>query len=174
MTDTPRVAHVPSFLVLGHLRFLIIDAPTDANVEAYMKEFRDYNVTQLVRVCESTYSPDRVIAGGIPVTDMPFADGAPPPADVIDRWLALCRSTFAKGNPTRATIAIHCVAGLGRAPTLVAIAMMEEGLEALDAVTAIRAKRRGAINAKQLHYLEHQYKRRSRCGGAAGCACVIA
>jgi protein tyrosine phosphatase type 4A len=173
MTEVPRVANAPSFIVFGPLRFLIIDAPTDSNVEAYMKEFREYNVTQLVRVCESTYSPERVVTAGIPVTDMPFADGAPPPTEVIDRWLTLCRGTFAKGNPVRATIAIHCVAGLGRAPTLVAIAMIEEGLEPLDAVTAIRAKRRGAINAKQLHYLEHQYKRRGRCG-AAGCACVIA
>lgn len=60
------------------------------------------------------------------------------------------------------------MAGLGRAPVLVAIAMIEQGMEPLDAVQAIRAKRRGAINARQLHYLEHTYKRRG-AGGAGGC-----
>lgn len=50
-------------------------------------------------------------------------------------------------------IAIHCVAGLGRAPVLVAIALIEYGMESLQAVEFIRQQRRGAINKKQLDYL---------------------
>lgn len=37
---------------------------------------------------------------------------------------------------------------------LVAIAMVEYGCDAISAVTFIREKRRGAINAVQLAYLE--------------------
>ena len=51
-------------------------------------------------------------------------------------------------------IAVHCVAGLGRAPVLVAIALIEYGMDAASAVTFIRDRRRGAINAAQLMYLE--------------------
>lgn len=160
------VANKPSFVDHKHLRFLIIDAPTDVNVEAYIKEFKAHTVTELVRACECAYSSDRIVKSGIAVHDMPFPDGDPPPDAVITSWLALCRKTFAKGNEEKKTIAVHCVAGLGRAPVLVAIALIENGMEPLEAVTAIRAKRRGAINAKQLHYLEHQYKKR---GGAGGC-----
>ena len=87
------------------------------------------------------------------------------PPSSPSRRLALCTRTFAKGNPGKATVAVHCVAGLGRAPVLVAIALIEDGMEPLDAVHEIRSKRKGAINARQLAYLENTYKRR-----AAGCA----
>lgn len=123
-------------------------------------------VKELVRACECHYASARVEAAGIRVHDMPFTDGDPPPDDVIRRWLALCAATFAKGNPGKQAVSVHCVAGLGRAPVLVAIALIEDGMEPLEAVQKIRAKRRGAINAKQLQYLEHSYKRRKK----AGCA----
>ena len=60
-------------------------------------------------------------------------------------------------------IAVHCVAGLGRAPVLVAIALIEHGKEAVEAVSFIRERRRGAINAVQLAYLE-SYKPTRRSG----------
>lgn len=55
--------------------------------------------------------------------------------------------------PPPPTIAVHCVAGLGRAPVLVAIALIELGMEPLDAVEFVRRKRRGAFNKPQIDYL---------------------
>lgn len=46
-----------------------------------------------------------------------------------------------------------------RAPVLVAIALIEGGMSPLDAVMYIRERRRGAINNRQLKFLE-SYKRR--------------
>lgn len=51
------------------------------------------------------------------------------------------------------TIAVHCVAGLGRAPVLVAIGLIEMGMKPLDAIEFIRSKRRGAFNKPQISYL---------------------
>ncbi len=121
----------------------------------------------LSRACECNYKTASVTAAGIVVHDIPFPDGDPPPPAVIAKWLAVCADTFAKGNPEKKSVAVHCVAGLGRAPVLVAIALIEDGMEPLDAVQAIRAKRRGAINAKQLHYLQNEYKKRGKKGGCA-------
>lgn len=87
--------------------------------------------------------------------DWQFDDGAAPPKDVVQSWLDLLKSRIQE-NPG-STIAIHCVAGLGRAPVLVALALIESGMKYEDAVDYIRRRRRGAINSKQLQYLE-KYK----------------
>lgn len=71
-------------------------------------------------------------------------------------WLSLVEKTKkeAENNPTKPiTIAVHCVAGLGRAPVLVAIALIEMGMKPLDSIEHIRAKRRGAFNKPQIAYL---------------------
>ena len=51
------------------------------------------------------------------VQDLAFADGSHPSKDVVQRWVSLVKSVF-KSNKD-ATIGVHCVAGLGRAPVLV-------------------------------------------------------
>lgn len=69
---------------------------------------------------------------------------------------------------TKKTIAIHCVAGLGRAPVMVCIALIELGLKALDAIALVRKKRRGALNTRQLSFVQN-YKPRNK----AKSDCVI-
>lgn len=59
------------------------------------------------------------------------------------------------------TVAVHCVAGLGRAPVLVAIALIELGMAPLDAIEYIREKRRGAFNKPQITFLDG-YKRKPK------------
>ncbi|OUM60593.1 hypothetical protein PIROE2DRAFT_13612 [Piromyces sp. E2] len=131
---------------------------------------KKHNVTNLVRVCEPTYPKERVEANNIKVHDWPFNDGDPPPAPIVKQWKELVNNVFKseeEGENKKQCIAIHCVAGLGRAPVLVAIALIEEGMNALDSVSYIRERRRGAINNKQLKYIE-SYKRSKKKGG-----CII-
>lgn len=74
-------------------------------------------------------------------------------------WLQLVErnkqiaETARDGATPAPTIAVHCVAGLGRAPALVAIALIEMGMKPLDAIEFIRGKRRGAFNKPQIAYL---------------------
>uniref|UniRef100_A0A8I3WJD3 protein-tyrosine-phosphatase n=4 Tax=Euarchontoglires TaxID=314146 RepID=A0A8I3WJD3_CALJA len=86
------------------------------------------------------------------IEDWPFDDGAPPSNQIVDDWLSLVKIKF-REEPG-CCIAVHCVAGLGRAPVLVALALIEGGMKYEDAVQFIRQKRRGAFNSKQLLYLE--------------------
>jgi protein tyrosine phosphatase type 4A len=122
--------------------------------------------------------------------ELHFEDGASPPDDIISQWLELV--SLARNSPDNPTIAVHCVAGLGRyvvnivdvcvvaeqyvlcrAPVLVAIALIEFGdMDPIAAVTFIREKRRGAINAVQLNYLESYRKRGGKSAGGAG-KCTI-
>eukprot|EP00471_Norrisiella_sphaerica_P008331 CAMPEP_0184495708 /NCGR_PEP_ID=MMETSP0113_2-20130426/32131_1 /TAXON_ID=91329 /ORGANISM="Norrisiella sphaerica, Strain BC52" /LENGTH=166 /DNA_ID=CAMNT_0026882021 /DNA_START=264 /DNA_END=764 /DNA_ORIENTATION=+ len=156
----------PSLIVYKDHRYLIMDAPTDANLDQYMTELKKENVKTLVRTCEPTYSVEKLKQAGIAVQELPFPDGAPPPKDVVSKWLEIGREVFdQKGE--KSTIAIHCVAGLGRAPVCVAIGLIEKGMDPEAAIQMIRNKRRGAINRRQANFL-FQYKRQSQ--GSPCCA----
>jgi protein tyrosine phosphatase type 4A len=152
------LSHRPSFVNFKNYRFLIMDAPSDVNLPAYIEECQKHNVSHVVRACEPTYGIQPLQKAGIQVHEMPFPDGDPPPNNVIDPWLDLCQASFAKDD--KSTIAVHCVAGLGRAPVLVVLALVELGMEPMDAVDLVRKKRRGAINAKQLKWLQSYKPRR--------------
>jgi len=149
--------NTPSFIEYSGYRFLIMDAPSDSNLYQYIQELKKYNVTHIVRLCDPTYSTVPLKNAGIIVHDWPFPDGDSPPDAIINHWLTLLKERFEMSAVPNETIAVHCVAGLGRAPVLVAIALIEKGMQALDSVAFIRSKRRGAINSRQLAYIE-KYK----------------
>lgn len=50
-----------------NLRFLIMDAPKDANLHLYLKECKKHNVTHIVRISEPSYSKDEAEKAGISV-----------------------------------------------------------------------------------------------------------
>jgi len=185
------------------MRFLIMDAPRQQNLHQYIREFRNYNVTDVVRVCEPTYHGGELQSAGIKLHELPYDDGHSPPKEVLDRWLNLVDDRFfqhqmsasgvhkvnnnassakngsiggiknARSSPS--SIAVHCVAGLGRAPVLVAIALIEfANMDPVQAVTHIRQHRRGAINTQQLNWLE-QYRRsyKTAKANASGSCCAI-
>eukprot|EP00037_Helgoeca_nana_P027921 m.324479 g.324479 ORF g.324479 m.324479 type:complete len:163 (-) comp27630_c1_seq3:74-562(-) len=145
-----------SFLEHKNLKFLITDRPQATTLARFLEKLQARAVTHLVRVCDPSYDIATLTAANIEVHDWPYPDGDPPPDEVINEFLALCTAAFA----SEGCIAVHCVAGLGRAPVMVAIALIEDGVTAEDAVIMIREVRRGAINSKQLEFLK-AYKRRS-------------
>lgn len=149
----------PSLIEYKGLRFLITDRPTDISIQSYLQELRKHNVCTVVRVCEPSYDTAPLQGEGIEVRDLAYDDGTFPPQNVVDDWFEILREKAA--NKPEAGVAVHCVAGLGRAPVMVAIALIELGMKYEEAVETIRDQRRGAINAKQLSYLE-KYRPKSR------------
>jgi protein tyrosine phosphatase type 4A len=137
------------------LRCVITELPSSVGLTKYLEDLKLHGVSVLVQVCEVKYSSERLVRHGISVVNLDFEDGNGPPRSVLDAWFELLRNKIAI-NPESA-VAIHCVSGLGRAPVLVALAFIELGMKCKDAVELIRAKRYGAINEKQLSYLE-RYK----------------
>uniref|UniRef100_A0A8C5JY86 protein-tyrosine-phosphatase n=1 Tax=Jaculus jaculus TaxID=51337 RepID=A0A8C5JY86_JACJA len=123
-----------------NMHFLITHNPTN------------YGVTTEVRVCDAPYDKAPVEKEGIHVLDWPFDDGAPPPNQIVDDWLNLLKSKF-REEPG-CCVAVHYVAGLRRAPVLVALALIECGMKYENAVQFIRQIRRGAFNSKQPLFLE--------------------
>ncbi len=132
-------------------------------------------VTDVVRVCEPTYNKIKLEENGIKVLDMPFNDGGIPTNEMILTFLSLVDERVG-GLLTPSVvpppcIAVHCVAGLGRAPVLVALALIESGMAPIDAVEFVRNRRRGAFNTVQLNFLVDSYnkqwhKRKQKLGVA--------
>jgi protein tyrosine phosphatase type IVA len=168
----------PTLISVPPMKFLIMDAPRQSNLHLYIKEMKKNSVMDIVRVCEPTYTAGELVNAGMCLHEMAYEDGHAPPKPIIDQWLHLVEKIFFNKDegPTQGKcIAIHCVAGLGRAPAMVALALIEfANMDPVEAVAHIRQHRRGAINEKQLIYLEG-YKRSFKRGGAgpeAAC-CVI-
>ncbi|KAM9059647.1 protein tyrosine phosphatase type IVA 1 isoform 2-T2 [Megaptera novaeangliae] len=126
----------PVEITYKNMRFLITHNPTNATLNKFIEELKKYGVTTIVRVCEATYDTSLVEKEGIHVLDWPFDDGAPPSNQIVDDWLSLVKIKF-REDPG-CCIAVHCVAGLGRAPVLVALALIEGGMKYEDAVQFIR------------------------------------
>ncbi|KAG0229020.1 Protein tyrosine phosphatase type IVA 1 [Actinomortierella wolfii] len=159
-----RLLNPPTVIEYHQMRFVITDAPSDSNLPLYLAEFERYNVTDVVRVCEPTYDSRLLQNAGIKVHEYPsVADGSTPNNHIINQWLDLVYARFGKDPNVQpdGAIACHCVAGLGRAPLLVAIALMEEGMSAEDSIQLIRSKRRGALNTKQIKFIQHYKPRKS-------------
>lgn len=140
-------------------RFLITDRPTDSNIPSYIAELKKHRVTAVVRVCEPSYNTDELEKESISFLDLEYEDGTFPPNEIVDAWFKLLKKEVAKNSDS--CVAVHCVAGLGRAPVLVALALIELGVKYEEAVEQIREKRRGAINAKQLMFLQ-KYRPKNR------------
>lgn len=149
----------PAEISYKGFRFLITDRPSDATMESYLQELKKHGVTDVVRVCEPSYDTSSLEEVGIKVWNWFFADGSYPSEDILSKWFDLLKSR--NRDTPDACVAAHCIAGLGRAPVLVAVALIELGMPSEDAVELIRNKRRGAINAKQLDYLNN-YRPKSR------------
>eukprot|EP00943_MAST-04B_sp_MAST-4B-sp1_P003893 g3893.t1 len=166
----------PSEVIYKHLKFVIMDSPSEQNIGQYVKELQRARVTHLVRACEPHYNNKSMEDVGIVCNGLEFPDGDPPSDEIIKKWLAVCKEAFgdiyvssSKYKEPMSGVAVHCVAGLGRAPVLVAIALIEAGMEAYTAIQFIRAKRRGAINEKQIRFLEEYVPTRK----TNGCGCVV-
>ncbi|KAI1730548.1 protein tyrosine phosphatase type IVA 3 [Ditylenchus destructor] len=167
-----------SEIKFGRMRFLITDRPTEYGLEHFIKVLQRYGVKTVVRVCSPTYACDQMKKCGIEVVDWEFADGSPPPDELIDKWLTLVENYFGNSalspgkdlgdgavkipaNNLPSCLAVHCVAGLGRSPVMVGIALLEAGMPVNDVIFLIRTHRRGALNEKQLEFLK-SYKPNGR------------
>eukprot|EP01103_Thecamoeba_quadrilineata_P002658 TRINITY_DN12573_c0_g1_i1.p1 TRINITY_DN12573_c0_g1~~TRINITY_DN12573_c0_g1_i1.p1 ORF type:complete len:170 (+),score=27.92 TRINITY_DN12573_c0_g1_i1:19-528(+) len=135
-----------------NIRFYITKAPNESNLDLYIAELVRHNVKHVVRVCQPTYSKEPLEREHITVHDLYFADGKAPPNEVQQSWRKVIQRAFYSGEEGGA-IAIHCVAGLGRAPVMVAIALIDEGMERVEVIKHIRDKVQGSFNHHQIDFL---------------------
>lgn len=156
MNGSKVIRPAPAEIEFRNKRFLITDQPQDGTMDSYIKLLGKHRVSHLVCATDQSYKTDD-LSKTVEVSELPFPDGSAPSKEIIEKWLNIIDTEFMVDPNT--CVGVHCVTGLGRAPVLVATALIELGMKYEDAVELIRNKRRGAINSKQLDFLA-RYKRR--------------
>ena len=174
----------PNVIAEGPIRMLLSASPTNASLSEYIEILRRHNVKHIVRLCEPLYDAQTLHNAGFQVRDWPFQDGEVPPSVIISNWLNLLDTEFdlhqyaiAKASAPEPdfddfllnidnssdeenlqkpinTIAIHCASGIGRAPLLAALALLECGMDSFEAIALVRGVRTGSINLRQMSFLE--------------------
>ena len=125
--------------------FYISEAPSKSNLKIFNDQLKKHEIKHIVRLCDPTYDEIDLITD-VKLHDLIFADGDQPPLDIIVNWLKLLKLN-------EGPILIHCMAGLGRAPTILAIGLIELKMDPFEAVKLIRYKRPGSINSNQLNFI---------------------
>lgn len=153
-------------------QFIVFDAPTDHSVDRIVEDLKSMNCNTVVRACHESYNPKAFTQNDIELTSLYFPDGSMPSKSIIKRWIE--KVTINK-ELSEGPIGVHCVAGLGRSPLLVAIALIElAGLSAEASIELIRDNRRGAINRKQEEFIKGYEKEKKKRDSSNKCmACAI-
>ena len=130
-------------------------------------------VTDVVQLSTApAYNPEDFVSRGLRHHSLPFADGAPPPPAVAERFLALA----AAARPG-AAVAVHCGAGLGRTGMLAALHLIRaHGFAPRQAIAWVRIMRPGSVLGPQQHYLDAEGDARGVrvCAMAAAAAAAAA
>eukprot|EP00743_Colponemidia_sp_Colp-15_P007036 GILK01007592.1.p1 GENE.GILK01007592.1~~GILK01007592.1.p1 ORF type:complete len:169 (+),score=16.84 GILK01007592.1:70-576(+) len=163
MSAQVKMMRKPTLIQHENLRFVLMDAPDNSNAHLYVHELQKQKISTLVRSCDPSYSDEPFLQAGIAIHEIIFEDGGVPSKDLVDKWMQIVRTTFTPEKKGHG-IAVHCVAGMGRTPVLIALALIENGMDPFDAIELIRKERKGALSTIQVNYLE-KYRKTANSGG---------
>jgi len=140
------------------MKFVISRTPMNDTIQRYIDLWQSEGVKNVVRICNSSiYDTAPLKEVGITVHEMEFKDGTNPSSELIRRWMDLVNTVFPKKGaapPEAGTaIAVHCVAGMGRAPMMVIIALIERGMDNKEAIKRVREIRGKCLNDKQVPFV---------------------
>eukprot|EP00286_Rhodomonas_abbreviata_P019307 CAMPEP_0181295400 /NCGR_PEP_ID=MMETSP1101-20121128/4129_1 /TAXON_ID=46948 /ORGANISM="Rhodomonas abbreviata, Strain Caron Lab Isolate" /LENGTH=494 /DNA_ID=CAMNT_0023400153 /DNA_START=188 /DNA_END=1668 /DNA_ORIENTATION=- len=136
---------------VGYGRFTLL--PTD-----YCDVFRSKGIRTVIRLNESQYDRTQLVQQGFHHHDLFFTDCSTPSDSIVDRFLKIAESS-------EGALAVHCLAGLGRTGTLIALWMMKHmHFTANEAMAWLRVVRPGSVIGPQQLYLKQQEERMHALG----------
>ncbi len=129
-------------------KYIVTSSPDSNSIYSYKNLLFKNNVTTVLRLCDQcTYDEEYLSTFNINVIHMPLKDGDVPDVETIKQWTEII-SNASNG------IAVHCKAGLGRAPLFVCIGLILVcNMETFEAIDLVRKHIKGSLNSKQIDFL---------------------
>lgn len=145
-----------SKIKLEHKRYNInvhfSGTPTDESILEYIKYFKKNRIKTVFCFCELSYSKNILVKYNIDFYQLEIKDGEYPSYDVLNNFDNIINNILS--NKKDQNIFIHCKAGLGRAPLMLAYLMMSRyKYSGIRCIEEIRSIRRCAFNQKQLDWI---------------------
>jgi protein tyrosine phosphatase type 4A len=150
------------FIVEGKQnKFVVSGSPDSNNITSYKDHILKHDVTCVVRLCKPLYDEIVLKKLGVEIVDIYLDDGNIPDQKQLCEWIEITK--------THKNIGIHCVAGLGRAPTMVCSALViNDKKNAYDAITDVRTIIKSSFNRRQIDFLTN-IKRSTYTSKSRGC-----
>jgi protein tyrosine phosphatase type 4A len=132
-------------------KFRVYFGPSPNNLNIFLDKLKKYNINMIVRLCEPSY---HIECNSIQIQDLPITS-CTPSKEVIRQWNDILDSI--NGN-----IYVHCESGLGRAPTMIAIALLQKEVEPHNIIQMLRTINKKLFNNIQLKFIfNYTIKRKS-------------
>ena len=132
----------------------ITGSPESSSIDEFSRLIKDKAITDIFCFCEQKYNQDILKKQQINCHNLIIQDGHTPSKELLRVFDNIINNLLKKNE---IIINMHCVTGLGRAPTMLGYLMIRYcGLNELDTIKQIREKIRGSINSKQLEWLQRE------------------
>jgi protein tyrosine phosphatase type IVA len=131
--------------------YYISGTPNSSNISNYKDFLQNADISVVVRLCENTYDENLLTSHGITFYALDMPDGIAPTDEIEKKWTEFMLNLKKSGIKK---LAVHCVSGLGRAPTMVCFCMIKfHNYDNYEAINVMRKLVKGSINLKQLEYI---------------------
>lgn len=139
-----------TFIEYKNKRFYISQTPTNDNIMFFIESLKKNNIKHVIRLCKPTYDFNIIQKENINCYHLEMEDGSVPSEHTLNEWTNI----QSKINENEG-ILVHCYAGLGRAPIIVSISLINNNMETIEAIQLVRKCRPGSLNSKQIKFLEN-------------------